>query len=117
MVMVAVGLWAALKGGRALWAWPAAFVGLMLAGRRAGHRRRARSLRRARHSRLDCGAGLLIAAAVDLPVARIENSLTKRMNDNMSTISGRPEWCMRETSRPSPGWIFLNADPFAGPSC
>ncbi|MER9587146.1 HupE/UreJ family protein, partial [Mesorhizobium sp. M0276] len=32
MVMVAVGLWAALKGGRALWAWPAAFVGLMLAG-------------------------------------------------------------------------------------
>jgi len=26
-VMVAVGLWAALKGGRALWAWPAAFVG------------------------------------------------------------------------------------------
>ena len=30
-VMVAVGLWAALKGGRALWLWPAAFVGVMLA--------------------------------------------------------------------------------------
>ncbi len=30
--MVAVGLWAALKGGRALWAWPAAFVGVMLIG-------------------------------------------------------------------------------------
>lgn len=32
MVMVAVGLWAAQKGGLALWTWPAAFVGLMLAG-------------------------------------------------------------------------------------
>ncbi|THK35771.1 HupE/UreJ family protein [Ensifer sp. MPMI2T] len=31
-VMVAVGLWAALKGGRALWIWPAAFVGVMLIG-------------------------------------------------------------------------------------
>jgi urease accessory protein len=31
-VMVAVGLWAALKGGRALWVWPVAFVGVMLAG-------------------------------------------------------------------------------------
>ena len=25
-VMVAVGLWAALKGGKAIWAWPLAFV-------------------------------------------------------------------------------------------
>src|SRR5450759_3489336 len=31
-VMIAVGLWAALKGGRALWAWPAAFVSVMLIG-------------------------------------------------------------------------------------
>ncbi len=31
-VMIAVGLWAALKGGRALWMWPAAFVGVMLIG-------------------------------------------------------------------------------------
>jgi urease accessory protein len=31
-VMVAVGLWAALKGGRALWVWPATFVGVMLIG-------------------------------------------------------------------------------------
>src|SRR5262245_43147223 len=30
--MLAVGLWAGLNGGRALWAWPAAFVGAMLAG-------------------------------------------------------------------------------------
>jgi urease accessory protein len=32
LAMVAVGLWAGLVGGRALWAWPAAFVGAMLAG-------------------------------------------------------------------------------------
>lgn len=32
LAMVAVGLWAALLGGRALWAVPAAFVGAMLAG-------------------------------------------------------------------------------------
>ena len=31
-VMVAVGLWAALKGGRALWMWPSTFVGAMLVG-------------------------------------------------------------------------------------
>jgi urease subunit beta len=31
-VMIAVGLWAALKGGRALWIWPMAFVGVMLVG-------------------------------------------------------------------------------------
>ena len=27
LAMVAVGLWAGLTGGRALWLWPAAFVG------------------------------------------------------------------------------------------
>lgn len=32
LAMVAVGLWAGLNGGRAVWAWPAAFVVLMLAG-------------------------------------------------------------------------------------
>jgi urease accessory protein len=31
LAMVAVGAWAALKGGRAMWAWPLAFVGLMIA--------------------------------------------------------------------------------------
>jgi urease accessory protein len=35
-VMVAVGLWAALKGGRALWIWPAAFVTAMLMGAALG---------------------------------------------------------------------------------
>ncbi len=32
LAMVAVGLWAAQTGGRALWAVPAAFVGMMLVG-------------------------------------------------------------------------------------
>ena len=30
MVMITVGLWATLKGGRAIWIWPPAFVGVML---------------------------------------------------------------------------------------
>jgi len=32
LALLAVGLWAGLIGGRALWAWPAAFVSAMLAG-------------------------------------------------------------------------------------
>jgi urease accessory protein len=32
LAMVAVGLWAGVVGGRALWAWPAAFVSGMLLG-------------------------------------------------------------------------------------
>ncbi|MCX2723748.1 HupE/UreJ family protein [Roseibium salinum] len=32
LAMIAVGLWAALLGGRALWALPTAFVGAMIAG-------------------------------------------------------------------------------------
>ena len=36
LAMIAVGLWASLRGGRAMWAWPAAFVAAMLAGYGAG---------------------------------------------------------------------------------
>ncbi len=32
LAMVAVGLWASQRGGRALWLWPSAFVAIMLAG-------------------------------------------------------------------------------------
>lgn len=32
LAMVAVGLWAGMTGGRAVWAWPLAFVSLMLVG-------------------------------------------------------------------------------------
>ena len=36
LAMVAVGLWGAIAGGRALWVWPLAFVVTMLAGFAAG---------------------------------------------------------------------------------
>jgi urease accessory protein len=68
-VMVAVGLWAALKGGRALWVWPAAFVGVMLIGGALG-------MVHVRVPFVEPGIlasvvalGLLVALAVDLPVA------------------------------------------------
>jgi len=32
LAMAAVGLWGGLAGGRAIWAWPASFVAMMLAG-------------------------------------------------------------------------------------
>src|SRR5262249_12787567 len=32
LVMITVGLWGVLGGGRAIWVWPMAFVGTMLAG-------------------------------------------------------------------------------------
>ena len=35
--MIAVGLWAAMAGGRRIWVWPAAFVAAMLAGGFIGH--------------------------------------------------------------------------------
>jgi urease accessory protein len=36
LAMVAVGMWAGLIGGRALWAWPAAFVATMILGALVG---------------------------------------------------------------------------------
>ncbi|ESW70565.1 protein hupE [Mesorhizobium sp. LSJC285A00] len=68
-VMVAVGLWAALKGGRALWAWPAAFVGLMLAGGVMGVAGVPVPFAEPAILASIVALGLLIAAAVDLPVA------------------------------------------------
>ena len=56
--MVAVGLWAALAGGKRLWVWPAAFVSAMLVGGFIGHAgiEFPRSSRRSRSPslRLDC---------------------------------------------------------------
>jgi urease accessory protein len=67
-VMVAVGMWAALKGGRALWVWPATFVGVMVIGGALGML----------HVRLPyvepvilasvVALGILVALAIDLPV-------------------------------------------------
>ncbi|WP_246702894.1 HupE/UreJ family protein [Starkeya sp. ORNL1] len=36
VAMVAVGLWAAIKGNRALWVWPVTFVAVMLIGAALG---------------------------------------------------------------------------------
>ncbi|MET2832853.1 HupE/UreJ family protein [Mesorhizobium shangrilense] len=69
MVMVAVGLWAALKGGRALWAWPAAFVGLVLAGGALGIAGVPVPFVEPVILASIVVLGLLVAAAADLPVA------------------------------------------------
>jgi urease accessory protein len=69
LAMVAVGLWAGLVGGRALWAWPAAFVGVMLLGGALG-------MAGATLPMVESGIlasvvvlGLLVLAAVKLPTA------------------------------------------------
>jgi urease accessory protein len=68
-VMVAVGLWAALKGGRALWAWPAAFVGVMLAGGALGMAHVPLPFVEPGILASVVALGLLVALAVDPPVA------------------------------------------------
>jgi urease accessory protein len=67
-VMVAVGLWAALKGGRALWVWPAAFVGMMLIGGALGMAQVALPLVEPGILASVVVLGLLVALAIDLPV-------------------------------------------------
>ncbi|RWP38895.1 HupE/UreJ family protein [Mesorhizobium sp.] len=67
--MVAVGLWAALKGERALWAWPVAFFSLMLTGGALGIAGVPVSPVEPVIFASIVALGLLIAAAVDLPVA------------------------------------------------
>ncbi len=67
-VMVAVGLWAALKGGRALWVWPATFVGVMLIGGALGMAHVALPFVEPAILASVVALGLLVALAVDLPV-------------------------------------------------
>ncbi len=67
-VMVAVGLWAALKGGRALWAWPATFVGVMLVGGALGMAHVPLPFVEPGILASVVALGLLVALAVDLPV-------------------------------------------------
>ncbi|TIM04508.1 HupE/UreJ family protein [Mesorhizobium sp.] len=69
MVMVAVGLWATLRGGRALWGWPVAFLSLMLVGSALGIAGVPVPFVEPVILASIVGLGLLIAAAVDLPVA------------------------------------------------
>ncbi|MEI9427113.1 HupE/UreJ family protein [Mesorhizobium sp. Cs1299R1N3] len=68
-VMLAVGLWAALKGGKAIWAWPAAFVGVMLAGGAFGMLHVPLPFVEPGILASVVALGLLVALAVDLPVS------------------------------------------------
>ncbi|ESW85405.1 HupE/UreJ family protein [Mesorhizobium sp. M1060] len=68
-VMVAVGLWAALKGGKAIWAWPLAFVGVMLVGGALGMLHVPVPFVEPGILASVVALGLLVALAVDLPVS------------------------------------------------
>ncbi len=67
-VMVAVGLWAALKGGKALWVWPATFVSVMLVGGGLGMMHAPIPFVEPGILASVVALGLLVALAVDLPV-------------------------------------------------
>jgi urease accessory protein len=68
-VMIAVGLWAALKGGKAIWAWPVAFVGVMLAGAGLGMAHIPIPFVEPGILASVVALGLLVALAVGLPVS------------------------------------------------
>jgi len=68
-VMIAVGLWAAMKGGRALWAWPLAFVGVMLVGGALGMAHVPIPFVEPAILASVVALGLLVALAIDLPVS------------------------------------------------
>jgi urease accessory protein len=68
-VMIAVGLWAALKGGRAIWAWPLAFVGVMLSGGALGMLHVPVPFVEPGILASVVALGLLVALTVDLPVS------------------------------------------------
>lgn len=67
-VMIAVGLWAALKGGKAIWAWPAAFIGVILVGGVLGMQQVPVPFVEPGILASVVAIGLLVALAVDLPV-------------------------------------------------
>lgn len=68
-VMVSVGLWAALKGGKAVLAWPLAFVGVMLAGAVLGMLHVPVPFVEPGILASVVALGLLVALAIDLPVS------------------------------------------------
>jgi urease accessory protein len=67
--MVMVGLWAALKGGRANWAWPAVFIGVMLFGGDLGMEGVRLPFVEPAILASVVALGILVAMAVDLPAA------------------------------------------------
>jgi len=68
LAMVAVGLWAGLNGGRALWAWPLVFVGVMVAGGTLGMTGLAVPMVEPGILASVIALGLLVLAGVQLPV-------------------------------------------------
>ena len=68
-VMIAVGLWAVIKGGKAIWAWPLAFVGVMLAGGALGMLQVLLPIVEPGILASVVALGLLVALAVELPVS------------------------------------------------
>lgn len=68
-VMIAVGLWAALRGGGAIWAWPAAFVAVMVAGGVLGMQHVPIPFVEPAILASVVVIGLLVTLAVDLPIA------------------------------------------------
>ncbi|WP_217570989.1 HupE/UreJ family protein [Mesorhizobium sp. GbtcB19] len=68
-VMLAVGLWAAMKGGKAVWAWPLAFFGVMLAGGWLGMLHVPVPFVEPAILASVVALGLLVALAIDLPVS------------------------------------------------
>ena len=67
-VMVAVGLWAALKGGRALWMWPVTFISVMLFGAVLGMARVAVPFVEPGILVSVVALGLAVTFAIDLPI-------------------------------------------------
>jgi urease accessory protein len=68
-VMVAVGLWAAIKGGKAVLAWPLAFVGVMLVGGALGMLHMPLPFVEPGILASVVALGLLVALAVELPIS------------------------------------------------
>jgi urease accessory protein len=68
LAMLAVGLWAVLAGGRAIWVWPMAFVATMLAGFAAATFGLQMPLVEPAISSSIIILGLLVAFAVEAPV-------------------------------------------------
>lgn len=68
-VMIAVGLWAAMKGSKAVWAWPLAFVGVMVAGAALGMLQVPVPFVEPGILASVVALGLLVALAVALPVS------------------------------------------------
>jgi urease accessory protein len=67
-VMLAVGLLAALKGGRALWFWPLSFIGVMIVGAALGMMQASLPLVEPAILASAVVLGLLVAFAINLPI-------------------------------------------------